>query len=70
MMSQETRLAVLENAYANMEKRMDTIEDKLDKMQEEFKSSNAQMLKVIIGSAGTVVGAVLSTLVLVIISVQ
>lgn len=69
-MSQETRLAVLENAYANMEKRMDTIEDKLDKMQEEFKSSNAQMVKVIIGSAGTVVGAVLSTLVLVIMNVQ
>jgi len=69
-MSQETRLAVLETAYANMEKRMDTIEDKLDKMQEEFKSSNAQMVKVIIGSAGTVVGAVLSTLVLVIMNVQ
>ena len=29
-MIQETRLTVLENAYENMEKRMDKIETKLD----------------------------------------
>lgn len=64
--SQETRIAILENAYANMEKRMDKIEDKLDEMQEDFKNSNNQMVKVVIASAGTVIGAVLSTLVIVI----
>lgn len=69
-MSQETRLAVLENAYENMEKRMDKIETKLDEMQEDFKSSNAQMVKVIVGAAGTCVGAVLSTLVVVLTQMQ
>ena len=64
------RIAVLENAYQNMDKRMDKIEDKLDEIQEEFKSSNGQMIKVIVGAAGTVVGAVLSTLVVVIMQMQ
>lgn len=64
--SQETRIAILENAFENMQKRMDKIEDKLDEMQEDFKNSNNQMVKVVIASAGTVIGAVLSTLVIVI----
>ena len=64
--SQETRIAILENAFENMQKRMDKIEDKLDEMQEDFKNSNSQMVKVVIASAGTVIGAVLSTLVIVI----
>lgn len=64
------RIAVLENAYQNMDKRMDKIEGKLDEIQEEFKSSNGQMIKVIVGAAGTVVGAVLSTLVVVIMQMQ
>lgn len=68
--SDQTRIAVLENAYENMEKRMDKIETKLDEMQEDFKASNAQMVKVIVGSAGTVVGAVLSTLVVVLTNMQ
>lgn len=67
MANQETRIAVLERAFEAMEKRMDSIEFKLDAIQQEFKQSNNQMIKVIIGSAGTVVGAVLSTLVVVIL---
>jgi len=68
--SDQTRIAVLENAYENMEKRMDKIETKLDEMQEDFKNSNSQMVKVIVGSAGTVVGAVLSTLAVVLVNMQ
>lgn len=69
MATQDTRITVLEKAYENLEKRMDSIEVKLDEMKDEIKSNNHHMTKVIIGSAGTVTGAVLSTLVVVLTQV-
>lgn len=65
MATQETRIAVLERAYENLEKRMDSIEDKIDTLSIEMKNNNTSMVKVVIGASATVTGAVLSTLVVV-----
>lgn len=65
MATQDTRITVLEKAYESLEKRMDSIEDKLDDMKMEIANNNHTMIKVIVASSGTVVGAVLSTLVVV-----
>lgn len=65
MADQEVRIAILENAYESLERRMDKIEEKLDQMSEEIKINNHSMIKVLVASAGTIVGAVLSTLVVV-----
>lgn len=67
MSDQDTRIAILEKAYESLERRMDKIEEKLDAMQEEIKNSNNGMMKVVIASAGTIVGSVLSVLVVVMV---
>jgi|14BtaG_2_1085337.scaffolds.fasta_scaffold02425_7 uncharacterized coiled-coil protein SlyX len=61
--NQEVRIVVLEKAYENLDRRMDKIDDKLDDLQEQVKNSNNSMMKVVIASAGTIVGSVLSVLV-------
>lgn len=61
--TQEVRIVVLEKAYENLDRRMDKIDDKLDDLQEQVKNSNNSMMKVVIASAGTIVGSVLSVLV-------
>ncbi len=61
--NQEVRIVVLEKAYENLDRRMDKIDDKLDDLQEQVKNSNNSMMRVVIASAGTIVGSVLSVLV-------
>lgn len=70
MSNAETRIAILERSFEAMEKRMDKIDEKLDQLSEEIKLNNHSMIKVLIASAGTVVGTVLTTLVVVIMQMS
>lgn len=49
--------------YENLEKRLTTIETKVEELGETIRSSQSSMTKVMIGTAGTVVAGVLSTIV-------
>lgn len=51
--------------YGQLEARLSTIETKVGALQETVEKSHMSMIKVLIGTAGTVVAGVLSTLVVI-----
>jgi tetrahydromethanopterin S-methyltransferase subunit G len=51
--------------YGQLEKRLTTIEEKVETLQQTVQNSHNSMIKVIIGTAGTVVTGVLSVLVVI-----
>lgn len=61
-MDLETRMALVENNYKQVETRLDKVETKLDQMRDEMKSGQAALIKVIIGTTGTIIVALISTI--------
>jgi len=61
----ETHVALCALRYATLENRLDTIEKKVSTLQEVIEKSHMSMIRVLIGTAGTVVAGVLSTLVVI-----
>jgi hypothetical protein len=55
--------------YANLDTRLTAVEQKLDKMHVNIKEGNASMIKVLIGTAGTIIAGLLSTIVVILINV-
>ena len=51
--------------YGQLEERLNTIEEKVGELQKTVQDSHNSMIKVIIGTAGTVVAGVLSVLVVI-----
>ena len=51
--------------YGQLEQRLSTIEEKVGELQQTVQDSHNSMIKVIIGTAGTVVAGVLSVLVVI-----
>jgi hypothetical protein len=51
--------------YGELERRLTGIEEKVGKLAEAINDSRSSMMKVLIGTAGTVVAGVLSTLIVV-----
>ena len=49
--------------YANLDKRLTNVENKIDEVHEDIKDGNQSMIKVLIGAAGTIVAGLLSTIV-------
>ena len=49
--------------YSSLEKRLDTIERKVGTLQDLIEKSHMSMVRVLIGTAGTVVAGILSTIV-------
>ena len=56
--------------YDQLNKRLNTIEIKVGKLQQTIEKSHFSMVKVLIGTAGTVVAGVLSTLFLILTKVH
>lgn len=61
----ETHVALCALRYATLENRLDTIEKKVSTLQEVIEKSHMSMIRVLVGTAGTVVAGVLSTLVVI-----
>jgi tetrahydromethanopterin S-methyltransferase subunit G len=59
----DTRMALVEQNYQNLDKRMEKVEIKLDLFHAEIKNSKNSMIKVIIGAAGTITAGLLSTII-------
>lgn len=51
--------------YEQMDKRLTVVEEKLDDISDQMASGQNSLIKVIIGSAGTIVAGLLSTIVVV-----
>lgn len=51
--------------YHNLEKRLDAIEEKVSLLQELIQKSHLNTVKVLVGTAGTVVAGILSILVVI-----
>jgi tetrahydromethanopterin S-methyltransferase subunit G len=59
-MDMETRMALIEQSYANLEKRIDKVEEKIDDIKEQMTSSQGALIKVIVGTTGTILVALIS----------
>jgi|TARA_B100000497_G_C7430698_1_gene269100 hypothetical protein len=55
--------------YEQFEKRLSTVEDKLDGIAEQMAAGQNSLVKVIVGAAGTVVAGLLSTIIVVLMQV-
>lgn len=58
----ETRMALIEQSYVNLEKRIDKVEEKLDDISAQMNHSQGALIKVIIGTTGTILVALISTI--------
>jgi tetrahydromethanopterin S-methyltransferase subunit G len=61
-MDMETRMALIEQSYVNLEKRIDKVEEKLDDISAQMNHSQGALIKVIIGTTGTILVALISTI--------
>jgi L-rhamnose isomerase len=58
----ETRIALVEQNYMNLEKRLEKVEVKIDDLRDDIKGSHVHLIKVIVGTAGTIVIGLISTI--------
>jgi hypothetical protein len=56
--------------YEQFEKRLSTVEEKLDGISDQMASGQQSLVKVIIGAAGTIVAGLLSTIVVIIMQMS
>jgi len=61
----ETHVELCALRYSQLESRLESIEDKVGKLATAIEESRGSMMKVLIGTAGTVVTGVLTTLVVI-----
>jgi hypothetical protein len=59
----EVRLALVEQNYQNLDNRLGKVEEKIDGLHRDIKDSNASLIKVIVGAAGTITAGLLSTII-------
>ena len=55
--------------YEQMDKRLTTVEEKLDDIADQMTAGQNSLVKVIIGAAGTIVAGLLSTIVVILLQV-
>jgi VanZ family protein len=55
--------------YAQLDKRLTTLEDKVDNMHKDVVSGQKSLVKVIVGTAGTVIAGILSVVVTILIRI-
>lgn len=56
--------------YASLDKRLSTVEQKMDEIHKDITEGQKSMTKVLIGTAGTIIAGLLSTLVVLIMTFQ
>ena len=51
--------------YANLDSRLDKVEGKIDEIHDDIRSGQQSMTKVLIGTAGTIIAGLLSTIIVI-----
>lgn len=59
----DTRIAILELNYQNLDKRLEKVEDKIDELHDDMKNGNSALIKAIVGAAGTIAAGAISVVV-------
>jgi tetrahydromethanopterin S-methyltransferase subunit G len=59
----DIRIALMEQKFDSIEARIEKVETKLDNLAYEMQSQNSALIKVIVGSTGTIIAGLLSTIV-------
>jgi tetrahydromethanopterin S-methyltransferase subunit G len=68
MTDHEVRLSLVEQNYQHLENRLQKVETKLDDIHKEMKSGQGALIKVIVGTAGTIIASVISLVVVLLMS--
>lgn len=66
MVEMETRMALIEQSYENLDKRLTSVEEKVDDLRMEMAAGKDSLVKVIIGATGTIVAGMASVIVTII----
>lgn len=66
----EAHVDLCQQRYSQLETRLTKIENKVDRIHEDIAAGNSTMIKVLIGTAGTIVAGLLSTIVVLLVSFQ
>ena len=56
--------------YANLDKRLSDVENKMDIIHIDIKNGHQSMTKVLIGTAGTIIAGLLSTVIVILMNTQ
>lgn len=67
--SLEAHVELCQQRYEALENRLSNIENKVDEIGKEISNGNTTMVKVLVGSAGTIVAGLLSTIVVLLMKV-
>ena len=62
MSDMDVRISLVEQNYQNPEKRLDKVETKLDEIRVQMNTGQGALIKVIIGTTGTILVALISTI--------
>ena len=54
--------------YENLDKRLSSVETKMEEIHKDIKDGNGSLVKVLIGAAGTIIAGLLSTIVVILLS--
>jgi len=66
-MDLDTRMALVEQKYEQLDARLEKVEQKLDVIYDDMKNGQNSLIKVIIGAAGTITTGLLSVVVVVLL---
>jgi tetrahydromethanopterin S-methyltransferase subunit G len=64
----EAHVDLCEQRYNNLEKRLGKVEEKVQHIHDDLGKSHSSLIKVIIGTSGTIIAGLLSTVVVIIIN--
>ena len=67
-MDMETRMALVEQKYQQLDARLEKVEQKLDVIYDDMKNGQNSLVKVIVGAAGTIVTGLLSVVIVVLMN--
>ena len=66
----EAHVDLCEQRYITLEKRLGKVEDKVQHIHDDLGKSHASLIKVIIGTSGTIIAGLLSTVVVILINMS
>lgn len=64
----DTRIALVEQNYQNLDRRLEKVENKIDVVHTDMIRGQASLTKVIIGSASTIVASLISIIVVMLLN--
>lgn len=66
----EAHVDLCQQRYEHLEKRLGNVESKISDIHDDMNKSHSSLVKVIIGTSGTIVAGLLSTIVVILMNMQ